>query len=222
MGSPRVIFFDLDGCILDSTEPILACHNAALAEFGLAPIARRDIARYIGPPLQATVAEILAERGKGDELVGPVVEAYRNRYLQVSIEMALTYRGVPELLDDLAGTERLAVCTSKASVYAVAILEHLGLSRHFETIAGPPLNPPEPKVDTLARALDDLSPLDPSCSVMVGDRHHDIEAGRHHGLVPVGVTWGFGSRDELSAAGASVIVDTPEQLAAALADTLGR
>lgn len=214
----RVVVFDLDGCILDSTEPILACHNAALAQFGLEPISRHDIARYIGPPLQDTVAGILAERGKSDDLVEPLVEAYRSRYLPTSVDLAVAYDGIPELLVELAREERLAVCTSKASVYAVPILEHLGLDRHFETITGPPLSPPEPKVDTLGRAIEALSPFDRASSVMIGDRHHDIEAARHHGLVPVGVTWGFGSRNELEEAGASVIVDTPVELAG----TLGR
>jgi hypothetical protein len=62
MAERRVVLFDLDGCILDSTEPILRCHNAALAEFGLPPIARDDLARHVGPPLQVTLAELLAER----------------------------------------------------------------------------------------------------------------------------------------------------------------
>jgi phosphoglycolate phosphatase len=220
MPERRVVLFDLDGCILDSTEPILRCHNAALAEFGLPPVPADEVARHIGPPLRVAVAELLAERGEGSELVEPVVEAYRRRYLDLSIELAATYPGVPELIAQLAADERLAVCTSKAADYAVPILEHLGLAPHFELIVGPDLATSEPKVDTLARAIDGLAdgaPLARGASVLVGDRHHDIDAARHHGLAGVGVTWGFGSRSELEAAGAAAVVDTPAQLAEVLA-----
>ena len=47
---------------------------------------------------------------------------------------------------------------------------------------------------------------------MIGDRHHDIEAGRSAGVRTVGVTWGFGSRDELGDAGAEFVVDVPNEI----------
>jgi phosphoglycolate phosphatase len=48
--------------------------------------------------------------------------------------------------------------------------------------------------------------------VMVGDRHHDVDAGRAHGLHTIGVTWGIGSAAELGEAGADHVVDAPSQL----------
>ncbi|MFP3906055.1 MAG: HAD family hydrolase [Acidimicrobiales bacterium] len=218
MPDRRVVVFDLDGCILDSTEPILWCLNEALGEFGLDPLPRDQLARHVGPPLQHTVATILDERGAPLDLVDPLVAAYRDRYRTVSIELAATYPGMAELVTSLAESERLGVCTSKPARWAVPILEHLGLADAFELIAGPGLTEAEPKIETLGRAIEALSPLDRAASVMVGDRHHDVEAARHHGLVPVGVTWGFGSRSELEEAGARVVVDAPIELAG----TLGR
>jgi phosphoglycolate phosphatase-like HAD superfamily hydrolase len=73
----------------------------------------------------------------------------------------------------------------------------------------------EPKTVTLTRALAALLPAaEPSRAVMVGDRHHDVAAGRACGTFTVGVTWGAGDRAELTAAGADRVVDTPGQLAA--------
>jgi phosphoglycolate phosphatase len=213
----RVIFFDLDGCILDSTEPILRCLNEALVELGLVPIPRDDLDRHVGPPLQLTLATLLAERSAPLELVDPLVEAYRRRYKSVSIDLAATYPGIDDLIGTLARTERLGVCTSKPTRWAVPILEHLDLARHFELIAGPGLTEAEAKVDTLARALVELSPPDDPASVMIGDRHHDVDAAQHHGLVPIGVTWGFGTRDELIGAGALAVIDAPDELFTVLA-----
>lgn len=208
----RVVLFDLDGCILDSTEPVLQCLNAALVEFELGSLTRYDLNRVIGPPLQWTLAALIEERGASPGLVGPLLEAYRSYYRTASIELALTYAGVPEAIEVLAETERLGVCTSKPVKAAVPILDHLGLSKRFEVIAGPDLSESESKVDTMERALRELAPVDRARSVMIGDRLHDIEAARHHGLTSIGVTWGFGSRDELDQAGAHHVVERPEHI----------
>ena len=220
----RVVAFDLDGCIVDSTEPIFQCMNAALAELGLDPIPARDLAHRVGPPLQLMLADLLAERGADAALVDPLVDAYRSRYRTESLRLALAYPGVVELIEQLSTVDRLAVCTSKPTRFAVPILEHLGLAPRFERIAGPGLTEAEPKVATLARVLgelDDAAPLDVAASVMIGDRHHDVDAALAHGLVPIGVTWGFGSRNELESAGAAAVVDHPSELPEVLAG-LGR
>jgi len=145
-----------------------------------------------------------------------VIEGYRSRYSTESVRLAASYAGVPELVAALAATERLAVCTSKPRRFAVPILEQLGMARHFAHIEGPGLTEVEPKTVTMER-LRRVLPLDPSASVMVGDRHHDVEAALAHGLLPVGVTWGFGSRDELEAAGAVSVIDRPDELHEVLA-----
>lgn len=51
---------------------------------------------------------------------------------------------------------------------------------------------------------------------LVGDRHHDVEGARQHGLPCLGVSWGFGTRAELEAAGVAAVVDEPAELPAAL------
>lgn len=216
-----VVVFDLDGCILDSTEPITRCLDAALVDHGLAPRGRDDLAPRIGPPLQHMVEGILAEAGADPGLRDRVVDSYRDRYRTASIELALLYPGVAEVLAQLGGSIRLAVCTSKPERYAVPILEHLGLAPSFDVIAGPLHGEAEPKTETLRRALGALDPVDRPGSLMVGDRSHDVEAALAHGLVPVGVTWGFGTADELWEAGAVHVVDTPAEVAA-LAGTLRR
>lgn len=212
----RVILFDLDGCLLDSTEPIGRCLDAALVDHDLDPIAPGDLAHRVGPPLQTMLATLLAERDAPLDLVDPLVESYRDRYRTVSIELARAYDGIPEALQALAGDERLGVCTSKPARWAVPILEHLGLAPLFAEIAGPGLTEAEPKSVTMAGVLDRLGPVDPAASVMIGDRHHDVDAARHHGLRSIGVTWGFGDRAELLDAGADAVVDHPSELIATI------
>lgn len=211
-----VILFDLDGCIIDSTEPFVRCINASLGDHGLAAIPPAELATHIGPPLQHIIATLLASQEADPGLMEPVIDGYRERYRTMSIERAITYPGVVEAIGTLAGSERVGVCTSKPERFALPILEHLGLLGHFEVVAGPGLTEAESKIDTMGRALAELEPVEWEASIMIGDRHHDIDAAIHHGLISVGVTWGFGSRDELEQAGATRVIDHPSELTAVI------
>jgi phosphoglycolate phosphatase len=210
----RTCLFDLDGTLLDSREPILEGMNRALTAVGLEPVTGAELWPHIGPPLRLLLDALLTERGDDPSLVEPLVDLYRAEYRTLSIELARTYPGIPQLLDTLAGRARLGVVTSKPQIFALPILETLGLAEQMEVIEGADPTDSELKPVTLARALDSLG-LDYGVEgvAMIGDRRHDIEAGRVFDLCTVGVTWGFGSRDELLAAGADTIVDNPSEIA---------
>jgi phosphoglycolate phosphatase len=209
-----ICLFDLDGTLLDSREPILTGMNRALTALGLEPVSGEELWPHIGPPLRVLLEALLTERGDDPAQVEPLVEVYRAEYRTLSIELARTYPGIPQLLDALAGRARLGVVTSKPQIFALPILETLGLAGRMEVIEGADPTDSEPKPVTLARALDRLG-VDSGFDgvTMIGDRRHDVEAGRVFGLRTVGVTWGFGSRDELIEAGADTIVDDPSEIA---------
>ncbi len=208
-----VCLFDVDGTLVDSREPILRALNTALVGAGLDPVVDADLGRHVGPPLQLTLERLLAGRGEDVRLVGALVEAYRAEYRSISVGLAASYPGVQGMVDDLEGRLRLGVVTSKPAVYAVPILSALGLASMMEVIEGPDLSEIEAKPITLARALDRLG-VDGAFDdiTMVGDRREDIEAGHARGVRTVGVTWGFGTREELVDAGADHVVDHPEEV----------
>jgi len=209
----RVLVLDVDGCLLDSAEPVRRSLDVALAAHGRPPLAADELAALIGPPLRHGLTHHLARTGGDPTLVEALVRDYRDVYVAASVALARSYPGVPEAVHALAATTRLAVCTSKPRVYAVPILDALGLTPLFEFIEGPDTTETETKGDTLARLLAALGPtLDVRASVMVGDRRHDVEAAHEHGLTAVGVSWGYGSRAELEAAGADRILDRPAEL----------
>ena len=208
-----ICLFDLDGTLVDSTRPVLTALNAALDDLDLAPVTAEDLNFIIGPPLRATFVALVAERGGDESTADRLVDAYRSGYRTTSIDLAVSYPGVPELLDDLKGHTRLGVVTSKPTAYAIPILDALGFSSMMEVMEGPGLGETEEKPATLARALDRLGVVSSFESVfMIGDRYHDIEAGQSAGVRTVGVTWGFGSRGELTDVGADYVVDTPDKV----------
>jgi phosphoglycolate phosphatase len=205
--------FDVDGTLVDSTKPILQALNVALNASGLPELTASDLSRYVGPPLRELLGSLLATRGDDPALLEAVMHTFREVYQRISIEMAISYPEVPQLLAALRGRLRLGVVTSKPGAYAVPILEALHIAPLMEVIEGPPLSEDEPKTVTMARALDRLTSNGPLDTVaMVGDRKHDVEAAHSHGLRAIGVTWGFGTRSELAEAGADAIADTPAEL----------
>ena len=211
-----VVLFDLDGVLADSRAAITGCLNDALAAHGLPRRDPADLYRHIGPPLPLAFAEIVGAPPDSD-LVAACIASYRERYAVASLTDTEVTPGIAGALAGLADAgRRLGVATSKPKPFAEPLLDALGLRRFFAVVTGPELDvPAESKTATVGNAL---RALGASGGTMVGDRSFDMIAARAHGLRAVGVGWGIGGRDELTAAGADVIVATPAELPAAVAD----
>ena len=205
--------------LADSRLAITSCMNHALAAAaGREPVAPESLYPLIGPSLSYGFASLLGVE-PDDPAVAACIASYRSVYAEVSLRDTPVYPGVPEALDAIAAAvpgRRLAVATSKPRAFAEPLLGALGLRDRFEHVAAPELDlHVDPKTVTVAAALEALgSP--PGPAAMVGDRHVDMEAAHAHGLRAVGVTWGFGTPEELRAAGADVLVDDPADLPAAV------
>jgi phosphoglycolate phosphatase len=209
-----IVLFDVDGTLVDSSEPILTAMNHALADNALPPISSDDLSRIVGPPIHQGLQSVIRGWGENVSLVPKLVSDFREVYRPLSLELAATYPGVPEMLADTSRIARVGVVTSKPADYARPILERLGFAEYFEVIEGPDLSTEsEPKATTLRRGLTAMD-VDPSEGqlLMVGDRRQDVEAGRACNLQTVGVTWGFGSRNELISEGADAVITLPNQL----------
>jgi phosphoglycolate phosphatase len=196
--------------------------NAARAVCGLRALADDEVDAFIGPPLAVGFTQALASAGAPATLVDRCIEAYRDDYFQCCVEGATVYPGVRELLADLAHKMRLAVVTSKPWEFAELILRGLELLNCFSDVTAPKLEKAfESKDATLGRALVALGVARERGSVVVvGDRRHDILAAQQHGLRSVGALWGYGSRDELRAAGADALAESPAVLGSVLATVL--
>ena len=118
------------------------------------------------------------------------------------------------MLRELQGEGRkLLVATSKPEVYARQILEHFDLDRYFSFIGGAGMEESRvEKGDVIRYVLEKNSIAETSLAVMAGDREHDILGAKAVGIDSVGVLYGYGSREELTGAGASALARRPEDL----------
>jgi phosphoglycolate phosphatase len=207
------ILIDLDGTLVDPKAGIVGCIQYALEQLGAPVPAADDLVWMIGPPFRVSFPQLLGS----PERVEEAIAHYRERYLGGAMFDAVVYHGMPEALASLrAAGHRLIVATSKPHRYARPIVEHFGLGPHFHAVHGPELDGTnDHKADLIAHILR-AEGVDPAAALMIGDRHFDVTAAARNGLNAIGATWGYGSAEELTGAGAAVLCHSPAGLVDAI------
>ena len=208
----RAAVFDLDGTLMDTRPGIIGCVKYAMERFEGPCPDDAALAGFIGQPLRVTFAALLGA-SDGDR-IEEAVACYRERYAQSGIYELKVYDGIREMLERLKRSRRpLYVATSKPAVYAKRIVEHFGFGRCFSGVYGPELDGRfDDKAELLAHLLG-AEKIGSEDAVMIGDRAVDVLSARSNGMRSIGILWGFGSRDELSDAGADTLCATPDELA---------
>ncbi|WP_291850436.1 HAD family hydrolase [Bradyrhizobium sp.] len=204
------IFFDLDGTLTDPKPGITKSIQYALQRLDHPAIPTDDELTWcIGPPLRTSFVRLLG----GEHSADRAVSLYRERFSDVGLYENAVYDGIDEVLTALrASGHRLFVATSKALVFADRIIDHFGLRDHFERVFGAELDGTRAdKSDLLQYALKETA-VDPSKTLMVGDRSHDMVGARNNGMKGIGVLYGYGSREELLEAGARHVCATPRAI----------
>jgi len=201
------IFFDLDGTLTDPKPGITRSIRYALQKLDHPAIPSEDELTWcIGPPLRASFVRLLGAETSADR----AVSLYRERFSDVGLFENAIYEGIDDVLTALGNSgHRLFVATSKPHVFADRIIDHFGLRHHFERVFGSELDGARvDKGDLLEYALNEAA-VDPSRTLMIGDRSHDMVGARNNGMKAIGVLYGYGSKDELIGAGASHVCATP-------------
>ena len=205
----RLVLFDLDGTLVDSTPGIWASVRVAAAELGLPEPTPEQLRDMVGPPLEDGFALIL-HVPPGD--VPRAVSAYRAHYSAGALLDVTVHDGVPELLTGLCEDgATLAVATSKPEPFAVRMLEYTGLLSTFAGVHGATFDGTVRHKDqvvglALAAHPEGRSP------VLIGDRAHDVLGAAAHGLPCIGAGWGPAPAGELAAAGAVTVAATPAEV----------
>ena len=206
------ILFDLDGTLIDSGEGIINSAAYALEHMGIPlPEDRRELGRFVGPPLSESYPEFYHLSPSETE---QAVKLHNEYYFTTGLWQCTIYPGIPELLTRLQNAGRkLMVATSKPEPYTMPLMKKLGLDRYFIFIAAAEddSGPRSAKKDVIQYGLDSCGITDISSVVMVGDRKFDINGANCFGMDSIGVTYGgYGSAEELKEAGATWLADSPQ------------
>ena len=208
----KSILFDLDGTLTDSGEGIINCAIYTLEHYGL-PIPSREALRVIvGPPLHESFVKFGVPREEAENAVAK----YRERYIPIGKFENTPYPGIRELLEKLqAEGHRLYVATSKPEGMSVEILEHFDLAKYFTRICGASMDTSRStKEAVIEYLLKECGAQDNA--IMVGDTVYDVIGAKTHGIPTIGVSWGYGTVEDMQKAGAVAIVHSMEELYSAL------
>ncbi len=200
------LIFDMDGTLVDSEEGTLRQLAFVLEEFGHPVADWRDLRWTIGPPIRSTLQRVLHDQSAAYH--ERVLARYRERFVSHGIATLKLYPGAENMLVRLreAGYV-LHVVTSRSKRLAIPALVGLGISGYFGSIYGTLMGAGFDDKAVLLTHMLQRETINPATAVMIGDRDFDIAAAKANAMDSIGVLHGYGNRDELEAAEASIIVD---------------
>lgn len=205
------LFLDLDGTLSDPSEGITGGVLYALERFGIREENRDGLRAFIGPPLYDSFMRCY---GFDRPSACKAIEYFQEYYSEQGMYENVPYPGVKELLYAWqARGRKLVLATSKPEIFAVRILERFGMADAFLLMAGGDVE--ETRVEkslVIDYARKKLRLSAASSAIMIGDRKFDVLGAAAHGMPTAGVLYGFGSREELTQAGAAWLAESVEEL----------
>lgn len=209
------VLFDLDGTLTDPTEGIVRCIKYALDQLHRPCPDEIELRSFIGVSIHPTFENLLNSVEKN--LVQKAIDIFRERYSKVGLFENEIYPGITELLTFLhRNLYKLYVVTVKPQVYADRIVRHFPLGQWFNGVFGPELDEYYPdKTRLIASILTNLG-LVPEETVIIGDRREDIIAGKTNATVTIGVTYGYGSKEEIIGAAPEYICRNTREIQQAI------
>ena len=209
----QAILFDMDGTVLDTLRDLNAAVNCCMQHFGYSTQSLDDTRRFVGNGSRRLIERSVPE-GTGQERIEELLAWYLPHYNAHANDTTAPYEGVLPLLRALKAEGRKLAIVSNKPDRTVRELAQIHFPDLLETAVGEDEAHGvrrKPAPDTLLAAAEKLG-VSPGDCLYVGDSEVDILTARRAGMDCASVLWGFRSREELLAAGASKLFSTPEEL----------
>jgi phosphoglycolate phosphatase len=196
MNKNKIILFDLDGTLIDSTEAIVSTfyHSFNELDFDFKGD-DENIKSLIGYPLDVMYKELGVEEDK----VWDFVDAYKNRYRVISKEKTTLLDNAFEAVKLASQFARVSVVTTKTRMYTMPLLEHFDIAQFFEIVTGREnVQNPKPHPEPILITLEQMNYNKDLHDVwMIGDTKLDLIAAKEANINSVGVLCGYGKKKEL-------------------------
>ena len=184
-----VLIFDLDGTLVDSKRDLTASVNHIRHQFDLPVLTEEEIARFIGNGALTMIRRALGPKAT-ESNVQTGLQMFLSYYRAHMLDYTTLYPGVRETLEALAGS-RLAVLTNKPVHFSCAMLDGLGIYRHFAAVyGGNSFDHKKPDPVGVFQILSDTKG-NRDRTWMIGDSSVDVLTGRNAGVKTCGVTYGY-------------------------------
>lgn len=190
----KVVVFDVDGTLLDTSEGVIESVKYTIKKHKLKELDDITLKTFIGPPIQDSFARVY---GLSGEILQELATTFRNQYKNVDLLKAVPYDGIYDLIQELLDVGiKVAIATYKRQDYATAIMRHFGFDKYTDIIYGADHENKLKKRDIIEMALKDSGVTDYKDAVMVGDSDNDAIGAESIGTQFIGVTYGFGFKKD--------------------------
>ncbi|MBO6047839.1 MAG: HAD hydrolase-like protein [Erysipelotrichaceae bacterium] len=201
------VLFDLDGTISDSSAGILKSVKLGLDHFGQDHYTLDELRVFIGPPLR----DMFPNFGVPEDKVDEAIRVFREYYNVKGKYENTPYDGIEDMLKKLKDDGiPMCIATSKPEKTSIDIIKHFGFTDYFAMICGATFDESRESKQQVLEYL--MHQCDDSDFLMIGDTQYDVIGANSLGIKTIGVSWGFGTIEEMEAAGAVAIAHTPEEL----------
>ena len=192
----KIILFDLDGTLIDSTDAIVSTFYHSFKELGFDFKGNdEDIKSLIGYPLDIMYKNLGVDESK----VWDFVDSYKNRYRVISIAQTTLLENAYEAVYEASLFARVSVVTTKTRMYTMPLLEHFEIAQFFEIVTGREnVQNPKPHPEPILITLEQMNYNKDLHDVwMIGDTKLDLIAAKEANVNSVGVLCGYGKKKEL-------------------------
>lgn len=212
----KAIIFDLDGTLLDTLQDLADSFNFALQKYNYPIHAASEYRYFVGDGAQKAMERALPESARRPDQVKKVLALFADHYSKNFDNLTRPFAGIPELMQTLkARGLTVAVLSNKPHPFTVQCVDAYfnGLVDFTHGVLDDGLKKPDARV--INAVVEEIAV--PRAEILyVGDTGTDMQTAVNGQLTGVGVTWGFRDEEELRRAGATHIIDKPEQLLALL------
>ncbi|PTN37520.1 HAD family hydrolase [Desulfonatronum sp. SC1] len=211
---PQGVIFDLDGTLLNTLEDLADAMNTVLADHHWPTHPLDAYRRFIGNGVTMLVRRAMPEEERGeDRRVAEIVLEMRETYAHGWANKTKPYPGIDHLLNTLRDKSvPMTVLSNKPHDATAAMVDHFFPANLFQVVMGAhPEKPSKPDPTTALETAKHLG-LPPETILFLGDSNVDMHTAKAAGMTPLGAAWGFRGPEELLAAGARAILQSPKEL----------
>jgi len=212
MSKYRLVIFDLDGTILDTSEGILTSVEHTINQLGLPLLNRKEMLNFIGPPVQNSFAKYYKLSGTS---LQQAADMFRDNYSKHHLLLAKPYEGIYEVFDYLrASNIQPAIATYKREDYAIKLLKYFKFDKYTDIMFGADNENKLTKADIIDKCKQKAQEQNLQKMIMIGDTNHDAIGAAEMGIDFLAVTYGFGfkNKDDLSGIKKTAIAKNPLEI----------
>ena len=207
------VVFDLDGTLLDTHEDLAGAVNQVLQKQGFPTHPIEAYRYFIGDGPTLLIRRALPAGERTETKIAECIASFKEAYLENWNRTTKPFDGVVEVISKLVEVSvKLAVLSNKPDNFTKICVDHFFEGSLFQAVLGTgDRTPPKPD-PTGAKWVAERLQLEPQHILYIGDSGVDMKTALNAGMLPVGVLWGFRSREELITCGAKLVISKPDEI----------